>query len=199
VAVRRAGSEDRPPVIGGFVAPPLPPAVEGVLPPAGGDPEVRRVLVGWIASTAFDAGVVLVDDAGTPAASVAHPLPSAYLARTGDLEEPGKGVRRGSWLHPTGLPFECALRLDRLGRATSVLLPPRPVERLILAASALSDELWDAWLAHAATTGRPACVVATPDWVGARPASRGFTVVAELPADPEDGRPGLSTWLRTAL
>ena len=76
-----------------------------------------------------------------------------------------------------------------------MLMPPFAVERLTVGSAGSGEELWTAWLDHAAGAGRPALVIAGADDDEVVLQRLGFDLVAESPAA-RDGLPALRSWLR---
>jgi len=175
----------------------LPRSLDWVVAPAGNDEDARRTLSSWVISVTLDFGTVFVDDGGDALGGMPQPLLAEHvgpLYRRTKPTAPSRAVG-GTWLYPAGLPVGCNARLNQLGRAVQLLMPPFAVERLTVGSAGSGEELWTAWLDHAAGAGRPALVIAGADDDEVVLQRLGFDLVAESPAA-RDGLPALRSWLR---
>ncbi|MEO7556412.1 MAG: hypothetical protein ABIV94_07390 [Acidimicrobiales bacterium] len=171
--------------------------VDWVVAAAEDHVEARRTLVSWMVAVALDFGAVFVDDAGGALGGLRHPTSVGHAKAVYKREIPSAPSRRdgGIWMYPAGIPVACNARLNRVGRAMQLLMPPFPVERLGIGGTSASEDLWAAWMGYATQSGRPALVI-LPVGDGEAILQRvGFTVIAERSAG-SDGLPALRSWLR---
>lgn len=140
----------------------LPRSLDWVLAPAGNDEDARRTVSSWVISVAFDFGTVFVDDGGVVLGGMPHPLLAEHIGPLYRRTKPTARSRAvgGTWLYPARLPVSCNARLNQLGRAVQLLMPPFAVERLTVGSTGSGEKLWAAWLDHTAEAGRPALVIA---------------------------------------